>query len=257
MPPRRAPPPPRPELVPLLSRSISLLPVVTAGLAAAVALSALVSARSSAVASRRAWEATAPLLAASAAQAALSATLAGPGRDWALAYAGGRVTAHSPLEPGTPAAQAVRGRGAPLVHPRASAWVLTPPPGGVALPGACLPLAGTSGGWVELRLAGSTARPPRVTGLSVDAPPAASAWPDGLAALPAVLSVSLSEAGDGSDWVEGGEVRLAEPAPGVVPPVVLPLPSPGRARLVRLRVVANRGWARGTCLHRVRVHGEE
>ena len=265
MPPRRAPPPPPPPPPSggLTLRTAALWLVffvpLTAGLVTWAGHARVTTVAGAGIACSAA--------AGAAVETALASLLVGR-RDLALASSGGRVLGHSALVDGSA-----------NLHPQADQLLLSPPPSGVALPGRCLPLAGSSGGWVEIALRTPAPAPhptsPHdtrdwvppppffVTSVTLEAPPPALSFPEGKAALPAVLSVSLATrkgAGGGWEWTEAGEAMYnASAAAGSVARLAQTslLQAPGPARAVRLRVVANGGGESGTCLYRVRVHGEE
>ena len=290
MPPRRPPPPPPPRAVSLRTAACWL--------AGAVALTAaLITVLAHRLLLLQATTAAGPGSMAAAAGAAMEAALGDllvGRRDWALSSAGGRVTAHSPLAPGVAPFEQVRrasrggggsglvlgvgagrqtgGRDAPpadAVHPLASQWLLSPAPGGIPLPGRCLPLAGSSGGWVEvsLRQPPATTTPPVISSMTLEAPPPELAFDEGARALPAVLAVSLSADG-GVTWAEAGVVGYEQTDVDTSARVgggrgslgalaqTTRLSFPGPANAVRLQVVANFGHPEWTCLYRVRVHAE-
>ena len=292
MPPRRAAPPASKRTVSLATAAWWLAAAVgvSVGVATALARHRLAAFQAAVNGGRGGAGAGAPAGAVTPVESTLGDLLVGR-RDWALASAGGRVVAHSRLAPGVvvgggngeagpPAAWWQRQRRQqqathPAVHPLASRWLLTPPPGGVPLPGRCLPLAGASGGFVELRLrsAGGVASasasasssssaaaqaPPVVSAITLEAPPPDLAFPEGANALPAVLAVSLSADG-GRTWADAGEAAYHTPdVPRLGGHLAQTgrLATPGPATDVRLVVVANHGHPDCTCLHRVRVHAE-
>ena len=260
MPPRRAPPPAQP---PHLLRGLSLAAAATTPAVVVLTTAAIITRLS--LGRLAAVQAGAPAAAAAAAEsaieAALAALLAGR-RDLALHAAGGRVVGHSPLAGAGGEASAA----APALHPQAHQWLLSPPPGGVPLPGRCLPLAGAAGGWVEVRLrvpSVTTEAPPPppylVSAITLEAPPPALSFPEGRAALPSRLGVSLSTDATDGRWADAGEVAYNASAVAGLTGLAQTtrLAAPGPARAVRLRVLANQGHPGATCLYRVRVHGEE